>query len=1112
MNDRWLVGRNLQYHFRTNLPVLLGCIVCSSVLTGALLVGDSMRGSLRAMTLERLGRIESVSIGSQFFPQNLAERMSAAVAPAEVVPAVMVKGTVTNPRSEGGEKGHAYKVNLIGVTAGFWKLFPPTESTTVRELQHRRVTMNAALAEELKARPGDTVEAFVERASALPREAVLGERRETLRPLSLKIDDVVPDRHAGRFSLEATQATPLNLYVPIEDLSRLLEQPDKANALLSTAPDVSSAAAVFTLDDFGVSLVKGNGAYWLEHRKLSLNDPLETAAAKTAEKLGLKVTPVVTTLATDVRKGAKTVPYSIVAAADGLSPTLDAAPPGSAILNDWTANELLAKVGDKISIEYFESQRDGTLATKKAEFTIIGTTPISGWADDPHFAPTLPGVTDVDDFRNWKVPFDVDRRRIRKQDDDYWHRHKTTPKVFVKLADGRKLWSTRFGNTTSLRLSLPSGDAKVLDAAVQKMRTDLAASLDAESQGFHFDDVRRRQLEASSGSTPFDVLFLSFSFFLIAAAAAIVALMFRLNTERRASEVGLLLAVGSAPAKARRILLGEGLLIAALGSLIGLAGAVIYAKTMIAGLTSEWKAAVNAPFIDFHWTPTSLALGTLVSIALAGLAVWWSIKRLIATPPPKLLAPGFTFGDDRPKEKSRWQGIVAIALLVVGIAVPFVGGRENVGAFFGGGAALLAAGLLGFSQFLSWPSSGIVRGGGAPASMRLGMRNARRQRTRSILTASLLAFAAFIVVSVSAFRHGEEDRPPEKNSGDGGFWLAAESATPLFSPPGADHAAELPLAEPTLDLLKDVDVHAVRVRAGDDASCLNIYQPQSPTLFGVDRHFRERGGFAFTKTISGAATDEKSAPWSLLERRFEDGALPAIGDAETMQYILKVSVGGDLVVKDDAGRPVTLRFVAALAGSIFQGQLLIAEERLLESFPQTAGFQFFLFDTANLGREQIKDLQTKLELDLSDYGFNAKSTASILASYRAVANTYIAAFQTLGGLGLLLGTLGLAAVILRNVFERRGELALLRAVGFRNSNISLLVLSENALLLVVGLLIGSIGSVVAVAPHLLDARERPAMGALLGMIALVLATGLLVGAWAARTALREPIIPALRAE
>ncbi len=58
MNTTTLVYRSLTYFRRTNVAVLLGVVVGSASLTGALLVGDSMRGSLRAKALERLGRVE----------------------------------------------------------------------------------------------------------------------------------------------------------------------------------------------------------------------------------------------------------------------------------------------------------------------------------------------------------------------------------------------------------------------------------------------------------------------------------------------------------------------------------------------------------------------------------------------------------------------------------------------------------------------------------------------------------------------------------------------------------------------------------------------------------------------------------------------------------------------------------------------------------------------------------------------------------------------------------------------------------------------------------------------------------------------------------------------
>jgi ABC-type antimicrobial peptide transport system permease subunit len=130
----------------------------------------------------------------------------------------------------------------------------------------------------------------------------------------------------------------------------------------------------------------------------------------------------------------------------------------------------------------------------------------------------------------------------------------------------------------------------------------------------------------------------------------------------------------------------------------------------------------------------------------------------------------------------------------------------------------------------------------------------------------------------------------------------------------------------------------------------------------------------------------------------------------------------------------------------------------------------------------------------------------------AVQNTYLSTFQSLGGLGLLLGTFGLATVQLRNVLERRGELALLRATGFRRRRLGELVMLENTALLCFGLGTGILAALVAILPNLLRGDASIPWLSLAGTLALVLAAGSLAGLAAVRSALQAPLLEALRGE
>src|SRR5262249_44836581 len=151
--------------------------------------------------------------------------------------------------------------------------------------------------------------------------------------------------------------------------------------------------------------------------------------------------------------------------------------------------------------------------------------------------------------------------------------------------------------------------------------------------GLVFDPVRERALRASAGSTDFGGLFLGFSGFLIVAALLLVGLLFRLNLDRRASEIGLLEATGFRQSVVRRLLLAEGANLATVGGLLGTGLAVLYARLLLDLLRALWPAGVDLSFLRPHVEMTSLAIGFGVILLMSVLTVLWAVFGLRKVPP-----------------------------------------------------------------------------------------------------------------------------------------------------------------------------------------------------------------------------------------------------------------------------------------------------------------------------------------------------------------------------------------------------------------------------------------------------------------------------------------------
>lgn len=1147
---RSLPARGLAYHWRGNVAVALGVAVGAAVLSGALFVGDSLRGSLRERAERQAGPVSAAWVGGRLIRDSVAER----VLPGAVVPAMLLRGSVTADRTDAGDTARQSGVTVFGLPpAGLERFHVPVPGGSPANA----AVVGRPLANRLGVATGDRIRLSVQQFSAVPRGSLLGRRSadDVTTGMTLTVVAVLPDGHpANDLSLVPTPGTPLNLFVSLGYVQDRQKQAGRANALLGFvaanetdfARTANAALAdALTPEDLGLRVAaRRKGYVSVESDQLLLEPPAAEAATAAAKDLGLRAEPTAVYLANSIAAGGKSIPYSIVAALDPaaappLGPFL---PPGVAALKDdeialldWEESPLKAvPVGAKVAITFFKPEVEAGAEETTATFTLAGRVPFAGAAADPELTPPFPGITDKLRIGDWDPPFPFDNTRIKPGDanERFWERHKTTPKAYITRAAGERLFGSRFGSFTSVRVAPASGSTP--DATAARLREAMRAKLSPAALGVEFEDTRARLADASRGGTDFGGLFLGFSLFLIVSALLLVGLLFRLTVERRAKEIGGLLADGYPPVTVRRLLLAEGLALTVVGGAVGVLVGVGYSRLLVEFLTALWPDPTVKSFLRPHATPASAAIGFGLTLVMALGAIGLAVRGLVKVAPPALLR-GMTT-DDLPAvgPPRRWPVVVAAVCVVAAVAAIAIGPRVRnpdyrAGAFFAGGGLLLAAGLLLVRRWLRADRRGLPRAAGSLGLLELGPRNAGRFPGRSLLTVGLLAAATFLLVAVESFRRRPDAEFAGRTGGSGGFNLLAEADVPVCQPftgragqddlleslqryyqdrpsPGGPSPQEKVVeAKRTLGDIRDVI--PMRVRAGDDASCLNLYQASRPRVVGVPDALVNRGGFQFY--ASEAATPEQQAnPWLLLTTPREDGAVPVIAEQHTALYMLKVGLGGELTVPDEAGRPVRCRIVATLADSPFQSELLMGDAAFRRLYPREEGYRLFLIETPPEAEKPVADI---LELGLRANGLTVTPTRERVAAYQAVIGTYLSTFQLLGGLGLFLGVLGLAVVILRGVWERLGELALLRSVGYRTRALQFLVIVEHALLLVVGLGSGVLAALASVAPHVAGGTAVPWVR-LAGILGLVLGVGFVVASAATAGILRVPVIPALRRE
>jgi putative ABC transport system permease protein len=1072
MNLSKLIIRSFFHYLRANLTAAGGLAVAIAVITGALIIGDSLSHSLEKAVNMRLGNItHTITAGDRLFTMELGERFSKKTE-NPVSRALIAEGMAV---AEGGQE-RLNKVQVTGVDEFFSSVLGA--GSYYDSIGPGEVIISKNMADRLNLVPGDFFQLRMKRAGVIPANTPLVSDADQTVSRRVMVAAIAEEENYGRFNLLSSQTAPYNVFTDIRWLNQVMGISEMANIIIVSGNEDDSRmlsghlSAAWSLEDANLLLdfLPDQGRMEISSERVfienNISDPLGRLFPGSIRFLSYFVN--------SIEKDDKSTPYSFIAADSRKD-----LKPGETIINRWLADDLSASVGDSILIRYWETGPRRELTEKEARMVITGIEEMSESAGDSILIPHLPGLSDADNCRDWDAGVPVEFSRIRGKDEDYWTDYKGTPKAYISADWGQRLWSNRFGDLTAVWLPKDIEDQ-------EEVREIVRSAVNPLGLGFQVNEVREQGINSAAAGVDFGMLFGGLGFFVMLAGVMLFFLLLLYNIEKRRDQIRLFSSLGYPLKLIRKIYLGEGMVVAVAGSIGGLLLAILYGRAVYWALTRVWQDIVRTDMLEMVIRPSSLFYGFIAGIFIALLVTVFSLNRHILKKSP---GKGIHESQKNNGRKIRYRVITAIILALSGTIILLRQIISGTGidpiSFFAAGGLLLPAFLIAADIFLLMLEEKKYN----RVSMEtLSMKNLARNRTRSLSVIILLALGIFVVIATGSNRKDAATGETHPEGGTGGFLFVAEATVPVL------HNLNSNETKLNLNIPEDISFIQMSASYADDASCLNLNQVANPRILSVDPSMLE-GRFSFSGKTQWL---DVSNPWQSLNMEIpatktagndekNSTVIPAIADQAVIQWGLGKKPGDTLIYTDEKGNELMLLLVGGLANSVFQGNIIISEKHFLRHFPTVSGSSFFLVDA---DFEQQQEIREELDFIFRDHGWEMTTAVDRLNEFNSVENTYLAIFLMLGALGILLGVVGLSVVMARSIIERKSEIALYTSLGYKRKQITSLIVREYTFLLIAGLLAGVPPALIASLPSLLPGTQTAGFSFLAIITAAILLNGM----------------------
>jgi putative ABC transport system permease protein len=603
-----LIAQSRKHYQRFYWLVSFAVILMTAVLTGSLLLGDSVRGTLVQRVGERLGKTETIITSRTGF---MSDRLMQQPLLKEAQGYLLMDGFVSV-----GEK-------LLPVYV--W-------GTDADSLSTGEVMIN----EPLRAKLDGTEDIVLHLPSHnLVPSGSLFVTKSYATQLRVHVAGVKSIEEGGNLLLKNEQTLPLNMFVSRQELAEKMELEGKINLVLSENIISEEQLAESWMPELsGIQLTDSS----LTSDGIFIpNDIVEKC------KGGLYFSYLVN----DLANGNDTIPYSFVTAVNKWQgEPLDGQ---DMILSDYAAKRLHVSEGDSVDMSYFIAKDLKNLETHEQTFRVKHIVPLADFMRDSLLIVEFPGLSHVEKCTDWDSDLPIKMERVKKEDEDFWYAYRQTPKAIVSYEAIRSDWSNAFGSATALCFtSLPDIKLTPHDAGMQIIRP------------------RIQGIKGATGGVDFASLFLSLGFFIILSAILLMKNpLVEMFTQRR-GEITLYRQMGFADTMIFRNLYREAFTTMLCTSTFGVLAGLLYSALTLWLLGNVWSGATHTEGFALHIRPLTVIVGWAIGLLICAIVLWWVVRTMLRQRQDEHIEP------TQKRNRNVYLFVGLLILTVVLIAVNFI--------------------------------------------------------------------------------------------------------------------------------------------------------------------------------------------------------------------------------------------------------------------------------------------------------------------------------------------------------------------------------------------------------------------------------------------------------